>query len=438
MTDHSTRGGRGGRRDGVVTDRHTAASRTGRDLVRDVWSSLREALPAIVLFALQRLLALIWATVLVGGPKEILPALVKWDGEWYAGIARYGYDPWPTYDMMGSLAHNNLAFFPFLPFMGRAAAAVLPIEPSTAVVGMAWVGGLFAAWGIYALGRAVLGPLVEVMLTARTVAPEATGRGHWAGIALVLIWGCSPSGLVMIMGYPEVWLTAAIAFTLLFIVREKPIAAGVSCMFAGTMQPGAVPLVGTTGLWLLWLLWRRARGATTIPWRYLVIALVLAAVGFGSMLVFTSLRTGELLGYFAVQRSWDNGLGSPTEFLQLANDYLYGKRAGNGQKPPPAVYIPVIVGYLALFALVWGLLRRSNARYMGWLLCYTTVAVALTVCSQTAFHVLPRHFLPVITLLLPLATIRTSRAGAIAALGLASVVSAAWGANLLAHLNYYI
>ena len=285
-----------------------------------MWVSFREALPAIVLYVLQRLLTLIWATALVGGPREIFPALVKWDGQWYAGIARYGYDPWPTYDMMGSLTHNNLAFFPFLPLAARAVAAITPIDPAAATVVVAWIGGVFAAWGIYALGRAVLGPLGA----ATPAIPGSTGDagecGHGAGVALVLIWGCSPSGLVLIMGYPEAWLTAAIAFTLLFIVRGQPIAAGVSCMFAGTMQPGAAPLVATTGAWLVWLVFRRLRRANTIPWWRLVVAMALAAAGFGSVLAFLSLRTGEPLGYFAVQRSWDNGLASPLEFVQLTYD----------------------------------------------------------------------------------------------------------------------
>ena len=92
----------------------------------------------------------------------MLPA--RWDAQWYAGIAAYGYEWRSSFDLQ-----QNLAFFPAYPLLMRAAGAVTGafrtgVPPDRRMARLTWCGlvislaaFLWAAWYFASIARTMLG-----------------------------------------------------------------------------------------------------------------------------------------------------------------------------------------------------------------------------------------------------------------------------------------
>lgn len=366
--------------------------------------SLLTARPTLALFVLQRVFVL--AVYIAVSQGQWLHGLERWDASWYRQIAANGYDEWPKLTPSGKGAISNLAFFPLFPMAGRLLAAVTPLDAGSALICLAWVGSLVGAWGVFAVGNHLGGRVV--------------------GMVLALAWGASPQAMVLLMGYPEGWLTAAVAFAILFLLTDRPVAAGLACLVAGLLQPTSLPIVTIVALWCVT---RAIQSVRSGRWaaasrRYLAGA-VLAPAGLVGVIVWIAVRTGRLLGYLDVQAQWDSNVGSPLTALLTMHKEIFLE--GRGVVPRTAVYAPIIIGYLVLLALLVGQLRRGQPRNLPWVVGYTVISTLLVFGNQEYFNSIPRHFLPVFTLLLPLAALRSNRTGAVLALGAATIASAWWG-----------
>jgi hypothetical protein len=367
------------------------------------------AWPTLALFLLQRVFAILFY---VGANDDhSTDGLLRWDAGWYRQVATDGYDTWPKYTPTGEATRTNLAFFPLFPLAGRALAALTPLDAGSALLVLAWIGSLVGAWGVFAVGNHL--------------------GGRWAGAALALAWGASPQSMVLVMGYPEGWLTAAIAFALLFLLTDRPVPAGLACLFAGLLQPASLPLVAVIALWAFIRAIRSARaGGPSSERREYLLAGALAPAGMLAVMVGIALRTGRPFGYFAVQADWGSEMGSPLTFITTMHEQVFLRQAG---VPRSAIYAPIIIGYLILLALLVGQLNQALSRDFVWVVAYTALATLLVLANQDFFHSIPRHFLPVFTLLIPVALLRTSRVGAGLALAVASVGSTWWGAYYIVH-----
>lgn len=383
-------------------------------LAHRVVRSLVAAGPTLVLFALQRVVA-ISTLAMVAGPEWVSGAALRFDASWYLGIVTEGYHEYPRLGPDGSILRSNLAFFPLFPASAAALTRVVPVTPGWALLAVAWASGLVAAWVLFLIGRHL--------------------RGPGAGMALALAWGASTQSIVLVMGYSEALFAAVLAAALYAVLRDRPLVAAVATAFAGLTRPTSVALVATVGLWLVVTLVRKARDRDAVPhrWRVLLVSLVVTPAGLAAVLGFVAVRTGDLLGYFTVQRQWNMVTGWPHQVVVLMGRSLF---PGTPTASGTAVYVPVVAFYLLLLALVAGWLApRVRAGY-GWLAAFTMLGAGLALTNQTYFNSMPRHLMGVLTLLLPLLDLRTSRWAAALALAAASLGSSWWGAHLVVHGHF--
>ncbi|MEV5613183.1 hypothetical protein [Streptomyces sp. NPDC052225] len=358
--------------------------------------SPRRALPALLGYAGVRALGLLalalWSAAVGKSPHTLLTA--RWDSLWYTRVAEHGYG-WSVTLPDGSV-HSNLAFFPLLPWLERAVAAVSPLSYADAGLLVAWVASLAAAWGIFAVGDHLY--------------------GRRAGICLAVLWGALPVGIVASMAYSEALFTALAAWGLYAAVRQRWVSAGLLAALAGLTRPVGAAVVAA--VWVAAALWvARERRAS---WR-LVLGVLLAPLGAAAYVLWVGHRTGGgLFGYLDVQGQWGNGFDGGLSFARFVADKFtspLGALAGIG----------LIVGVaLVIWLYVAGVRQRQPVP----LLVHTGIVVALALCASGYFGSKPRLLLPAFPLLLPLAVAlarwRTSRSAWV--LGGLALVSAGYGA----------
>lgn len=390
-----------------------AQSVAGRvaEQLRGTGRHLRLAWPVFVIFLLQRLLTVAFVHQAGGGLHELT---TRWDAGWYLRLVEGGY-VYPNLGPDGTARASNLAYFPLFPLLVGWAGSNGLLTPSQALIVVSWLGGLLAVWAIFAVGHALY--------------------GRTAGVALTALWGMAPASLTLTMGYPEGMFTAAAAAALLCLIRRQPVWAGACALVAGLLRPSAVAVVAMVGAYLLVELWRwRARrrpAADGVPRPAghaghhdehpgppvrAFLGAVLSTLGLGAFMIYVGVRTGEVFGYFTVQRQWGQQSAGFTEYWQGIQRGLFDA--------PPASLIPVAVvvsmGYVLLFCLI------VFDRRLGWASVYAAGILAISLTHITFQHVYPRQLLPAFVLLIPLVRMRIPRIGAIAALTLGSIVMS-WG-----------
>ncbi|MEU6393748.1 hypothetical protein [Streptomyces sp. NPDC046939] len=356
----------------------------------------RAALPALLACAGVRALGLLalalWSAAEGKSPHTLLSA--RWDSLWYTRVAGDGYG-WSVTLPDGSV-HSNLAFFPLLPWLERAGAAVSPLSYADAGLAVSWLASLAAAWGIFAVGAHLY--------------------GRRAGVCLAVLWAALPVGVVTSMAYSESLFTALAAWALYAVLRRHWAGAGLLASLAGLTRPVGAAVVAA--VWVAAALCAaRERRAS---WR-MILGVLLAPVGAAAYVVWVGRRTGGgLFGYLDVQEQWGNGFDGGAAFARFVADKFtspLGALAGIG----------LIVGVgLVIWLYVAGARRRQPVP----LLVYTGLVVLLALCASGYFGSKPRLLLPAFPLLLPVAAAlarwRTSRSATV--LGGLALVSAVYGA----------
>ncbi|MET9498040.1 hypothetical protein [Streptomyces sp. NPDC006552] len=356
----------------------------------------RRALPALLGYAGVRavgLLALaVWSAAAGKSPHTLLSA--RWDSLWYTRVAGQGYG-WSVTLPDGSV-HSNLAFFPLLPWLERAGAALTPLSYADAGLVVSGLASLAAAWGVFAVG-------------------DQVGGGR-TGVCLAVLWGALPVGIVASMAYSEALFTALAAWGLWAVLRRHWVSAGLLAALAGLTRPVGAAVVAA--VWVAAALWiARERRA---PWR-LVLGVLLAPAGAAAYVLWVGHRTGGgLFGYLDVQGQWGNGFDGGAAFARFVGERFtspLGALAGTG----------LILG-VAL--VIWLYVTEVRRRRPVPLLVYTGIVVALALCASGYFGSKPRLLLPAFPLLLPVAVAlarwRTSRSAWL--LGGLALVSAVYGA----------
>src|SRR5689334_14988290 len=137
--------------------------------------------------------------------------LVRWDAQWYAGIARSGYGHTVLHPDGRHL--SDYAFFPLLPLLERGVGAVSGLAYVDAGLVVAWVCTALAAWGIYAVGERVVDACT--------------------GVVLAVLWAAVPIAIVTSMAYSEALFTALAAWAVHATLRGRWWLAGTTALLAG-------------------------------------------------------------------------------------------------------------------------------------------------------------------------------------------------------------
>ncbi|QLQ35035.1 glycosyltransferase family 39 protein [Micromonospora robiginosa] len=363
--------------------RHTPAGRLRH--------AARHALPALALYAVIRLVGLltvwIWAGNVGADPVE---QLTRADGTWYLAIARHGYDAYEK-------TQSNMAFFPLYPGLTAGLERLTPLSPRESALLVAWVAGLAAAWGLFAIGAHL--------------------HDRRTGVLLAALWAAVPHGVVESMGYSESLFTALAAWTLYALLRHRWLAAGVLCLFAGLTRPTASSLIPVVGLAALLAVLRRRDG-----WRPYA-ALLLAPAGWLAYLAWVGWRTGRPDGWFHIQSA---GWGTTFDFG------VYTVDRGQQALVQVAALPLLVVTVVALVSLMFFVLSVLD-RQPWQLLLYSGLLLVTTLGAAGYYHSKARFLLPAFPLLLPAAVglARAGRARAATVLVTLVIFSAYFGGYLL-------
>ncbi|MFG2628461.1 hypothetical protein [Streptomyces sp. NPDC048473] len=363
-------------------------------------TALAAAAPALGAYAAVRLIGLVvFAAAASNADKSAFHLLgERWDSVWYQRIAENGYGY--TVTLLNGGIHSDLAFFPLLPALERGIAELTPLSLAGAGLLVAWVAGLFAAWGIYAVGAHLY--------------------GRRAGVVLAALWGVYPTAFVQSMAYTETLFTAFAAWALYAVLTRRWIVAGTLCVFAGLTRPSAAALIAALAITAALTLVREYRAGRThgIVRRNarMLAGTALAPLGWLAYVVFVAVREGSPFAYFDVQAQWGNSIDGG---VALASFIL-------------GLPLPGALGLCAaLVGLGWVVFLCVRQRQPLPVLAYCIAVVVIALIGSGYFGSRPRLMMPAFPLLLPpavaLLRLRTT-ARTVTVVAVLAVASAAYGA----------
>jgi hypothetical protein len=383
----------------MTAARSTVAPAAGARVRVRLWPAVRAAAPAVVAYALLRLLGLVVLAAFANHAGKSAWALLtdQYDAWWYKSIATGGYD-----HGVGLHGETNLVFFPLYPGLIAALDPVLPGGAGVAGIFVSWLAGLGAAGGLYAVGTHL--------------------RDRRTGIVLAALWAVIPHAVVESMAYTETLFTALAAWSLYAVLTRRWLVAGGLCLLAGLVRPTAAALVVAVGLACLVAVVRRRDGWR--PW----VAGVLAPLGLLGHLAFVAQRLHRLDGYFYVQ---DHVWGMSFDGGQFTARTL-GKILTEPQALDPYVVTGVLGAGGILFVL--GAVDRQP-----WpLLVFSAVVLALSIGGAGYYNAKARLIIPAFGLLLPAAVglARSRLRSAVAVFTFLALGSAWFGAYLCLVWNF--
>ncbi|MCZ4117865.1 hypothetical protein [Streptomyces sp. H39-S7] len=335
--------------------------------------SLRRAAPALILFAVTRLVGAVlvtaWALRVGLHPRSLFGQ--SWDARWSERIAEWGYGTFfPSAGTQG-MSFSDLAFFPLYPALIKAGSAVLPIGRINTALLIAWTAAALAAWGIYAIGERL--------------------HGRRAGITLVLLWGLLPHSVVLTMAYTEPLLTACAAWALHALLIRRWLAAGALALLAGLARPSGIAVAAAVAATVVADAWSRRRAGQPQE-RAAWAAVLVAPLGWCGYVGWVGLQTGRPLGYFDVQGRWGSRFDFGRDSLEYVRHLILG-----GDRLMSYMVVAIIAAALVLLALA--LLERIPLP----LAVYAGVLVIIALGGSHYFGSKPRFLLPAFPLLIPAA-----------------------------------
>ncbi|MGQ0575193.1 MAG: hypothetical protein ACT4RN_13445 [Pseudonocardia sp.] len=363
--------------------------------------------PAAVYLGVRLVGIAVLAAMAARNGSGLLDELVSWDGQWLLGIAGFGYDGVPAalVDARGDRAPDTaLGFFPGYPAL---VAVVAPVTGGVIAAGLlvALVAGLVAAYGMARLGEIV------------------PGGSRRAGLVLVALFAATPMSVVLTMAYSEGLFCALAVWALVALLRRQWVLAGALTALAGLVRPTATALVAAVGLAAVVAILARRDGAG--PW----FAALLAPAGWLGYLGYVAARTGELTGWFRVQREGWGWYLDPDATARYVVTILAA-----GERTYEITTAIVLLGALVLLAL-------AVRERLPWPLLVYAVGVLVTVWgTEGLMNTKIRLLLPAFVLLVPVALglARRRPATAVTVLVGVTLASAWFGAHALTVWRYGI
>lgn len=363
-------------------------------------AALASAAPVLGVYAAVRIVGLVvlWVAASVAGKDAPHLLSERWDSVWYQRVAENGYGY--TVTLADGAIHSDLAFFPLLPALERGIAEVTPLGLAGAGLLVAWVAGLLAAWGIFAVGARLY--------------------GRRAGVVLAALWGVYPTAFVQSMAYTETLFTALAAWSLYAVLTRRWIVAGALCVLAGLTRPSAAALIAalaiTAAATLVREYWAGAADGIVRRNGRMLAGVILAPLGWLAYVVFVAVREGSPFAYFDVQAQWGNSIDGG---VALASFIL-------GLPLPGA--LGLCAALAGLGSLVYLCVRQRQPLPV---LVYGIAVVVISLIGSGYFGSRPRLMMPAFPLLLPpaVALLRLRSAVRTATvLAVLAAASAAYGA----------
>ncbi|GAB7050600.1 hypothetical protein [Catenuloplanes indicus] len=300
---------------------------------------------------------------------SVADSLLSWDAGWFVRVAGEGYPTGYTYDEDGTLVGNGIAFFPLYPALIRLLSFTGLSLPDAALA-VTWACGAAASVALFLLG--------ERLYDRRT------------GYVLTVLVIAQPMSVVLNMGYSEGLFLALAAGALLAAHRRSWVWMGVLGLAGALTRPTGFALTVALAVAAL-LAWRTEdrRGRITA-----LGAAAVALAGTPAYLLWAGHRIGDWDAWFRVQTA---GWGSTFDFgrstLAFLDDTL---RTGNG-------WVQVSVAWILIGAV---LLAITAVLHRPWwpLVAYGLVTLVLVVGQGGYYHSKPRLLVPVLLIMLPLAT----------------------------------
>ena len=308
----------------------------------------------------------------------------SWDAAWYRNIAEQGYDR-PD--------EQDVRFFPLLPLLGRAVAAVLP--GVTAGVAMALVASAAALALLALLAR----------LGTELLGTDRDGRRVAWLAALV------PGGAVLALPYTEAVAGALAVGFLLALRRDAVAVVALTGALSGAARPTGVLLAVPAAVWLVTER-RQVRAALA--------GVVAPALGLAGYLLWAAVALGDATAPLAAQS--EPGLRGGLLVNPVPG--LLADEQG-GLTWPVTFALMGVAGWLVVVAL-----RRLPLPYGAW----AAALAVLGACSAEA-QSLPRYLAAAFPLLVALALRcphgRWWRLLLVVLAGLSGLLTATWFADLV-------
>jgi hypothetical protein len=363
----------------------------------------REHTPEVLIYCAVRTVGLLVLAVMARHVGRVPSLLTKWDGAWYLDVARHGYNTALTYRPNGSLVNTNIVFFPLYPLLITVLGLVVGLVPAALLISS--LAGVAAAIALREIG--------QDLYDKRT------------GLLLAALWAAVPTAVVESMAYTESLYTALAAVTVLSLMRERWMAAGVAALLAGLTHPTGVAAAATVAVCAAVTLTRGRSGWK--PW----LAAVLAPVGALGYLAWAGSALGRWDGFtYMEERGWHSTPSLVGVWHQIT--------AGLTRPLQLGYRVPVYVLFVtvALTVLLMALILRRHVPAMkaapvlafGW----ASLALGLFI-GPGYFHAEARFLMPDFPVLLPPAAFlaRRTNGTAVAAVGLCALLSAWYGGYLL-------
>ncbi|MFC1441075.1 hypothetical protein ABUW04_22690 [Streptacidiphilus sp. N1-10] len=368
---------------------------------------LRAAAPALLGYCAVRVLGVL---MLLGvGSSRHRPVLHRlgtlWDAGWYVRIVEHGYGS--TNGLVGShgIAYSTRAFLPLFPWLAEAVRAVLPVAPGTALVLVASLSGIGAAWGAYAVA--------------------ARCHGHRAGVVAAVLWGVLPLAVLENTAYSEALFSCLAVWTLYAVLDRRWLTAGLLCLLAGLSRPSAMALTAAVAAAAAVELYRCLRGRGSVRWWRPLTAAVLAPLGWVGYILYVGRVEHSWGAYFRIQRAWGSSFDGGAATVKWFEQVFLSHRAATGIPLAYAVMALTVFAYLLLFAIA--VLQRQPLV----LLVFSAGLLAIDLGNGSPYPPLARFLMPAIPLLFPLAASLSrlrSRATLLVVLAAAALVSGLYGA----------
>ena len=347
-----------------------------RSAARRARRSASRAWPAVGVYLAIRLVSTAVFAILSAGHGYAQRGLFVFvDSGWYRLIAEHGYNTHIA--AFGS----PFPFFPLYPGLMRLGHDVTGLNVDVVGVIITWIAAAACAWALFEIGRLV--------------------RDARTGVIFAALWALLPSAVIEGASYADTLAICLSAWALYALLRRWWVAAGILAFFAGLTRPTANALVATVCVAaLIELIKRRGHlrddmsgAAAWRPW----FALVIPPLGMIGFLAYVAHRMGSLTGYLKAQKQWGTGFSNVQFVLHRIHEGMLGTAPGYQNYPTlittaALLIAPVLIVLLILQRVPWPLL------------CYTIIVAAIVYASIHVYTVVPREFLALFPLLLPVAS----------------------------------